>query len=199
MVQQSGVLLLGSRSPRRSEILSTLGIVYEVLAADIDEGELPSEGPTAYLERIVSKKLEAVREQALEREGAGCLVADTVVVLDGEILGKPSSPQRALTMLESLAGRTHQVMTRYAVETRVGARCERTVSTDVTFRAATREELLRYVETGEGEDKAGSYAVQGRGAFLVESLRGSYMNVVGLPACELVLDLQKLAILRSYP
>jgi septum formation protein len=199
------LLVLGSASPRRRDILNGLGVPIEVIAADVDETRAPQEPPDAYLERIVRAKLEAVCATVLARarpQHAAVLVADTTVVIDGDVLGKPSDVADAERLLRQICGRTHVVKTRYAIACG-GAlpdpACERTVETRVTLRRASDGEVRRYAATREGLDKAGAYAAQGIGAFLVERIEGSYTNVVGLPACEVVSDLQALGLLREFP
>ncbi|MFZ5894164.1 MAG: Maf family protein [Myxococcota bacterium] len=202
MIDSARPLLLGSASPRRREILEGLRIPIRVAPADIVEDVLPGEEPLSYLNRIVREKLKAVAEHSAGIDCAGVLVADTSVVLGSEILGKPRDVADAERLLTSLAGRTHIVYTRYAIAesaTRDLPSCERTVESKVTMRSASTEELRRYAATGEGLDKAGAYAVQGIGSFLVKSIEGSYSNVVGLPACEVVGDLLELGLLTEFP
>jgi septum formation protein len=204
-------LLLGSASPRRRDILGSLRLPFVVLAADIVEDVLAGETPGPYLERIALAKLEAIWTR-LEREGlpaaapnglAAVLVADTTVVIDGAIVGKPADTADAVAILARLVGRTHEVFTRYAIgraERGQGAvLVARTVRTEVRLRSATPREVDAYARTGEGLDKAGAYAAQGIGAFLVEGVTGSYSNVVGLPACELVRDLTELGLVENFP
>lgn len=196
-------LVLGSGSPRRREILSGLGIPLRVLAADVDEALQPSEAPEPYLERVVAMKLEAVaRLVQAETDVPAILVADTIVVVDGEVLGKPSHIEDARRLLHRIVGRTHVVMTRYAISLAphiATPTAARTVQTRVTMRAASEEEVMRYAATGEGLDKAGAYAAQGIGTFLIESIEGSFSNVVGLPACEVVRDLIATGLVASFP
>jgi septum formation protein len=193
-------LILGSASPRRRDILTGLGIPITVLPADVDEGLAPAEEPLTYVERIVGSKLAAVAARASRTAGAGLLVADTIVVLDGQVLGKPADTSDAERLLERLAGREHRVHTRYALAAPNGeVLVARTVTSDVRLRAASPDMLAGYARTGEGLDKAGAYAIQGIGAFLVESIRGSYSNVVGLPACEVVDDLLSTGLLERFP
>ncbi|MGC4092080.1 MAG: nucleoside triphosphate pyrophosphatase [Polyangiaceae bacterium] len=202
VIDDTRPLLLGSASPRRREILQGLRIPIRIAPADIVEDVLPNEEPAAYLTRIVRGKLAAVALRVAEQPCAAVLVADTSVVLGSQILGKPVDVADALRLLQGLSGRTHVVYTRYAI---AGADqpglplCERTVESRVRMRAATQEELGRYAQTGEGLDKAGAYAVQGIGSFLVEAIDGSYSNVVGLPACEVVKDLLELGLLQRFP
>jgi septum formation protein len=200
VVTASAPLILGSASPRRREILTSLGISHVVVPAAIDENVEPGELPDAYLERVVADKLRAVAALVAGRHGAAILVADTSVVLEDEIFGKPVDSADAVRLLTRLAGRAHRVLTRYALGQLDGELiAARTVSTDVWLRAAGADELTGYARSGEGLDKAGAYAIQGIGAFLVERMAGSYSNVVGLPACELVLDLKQHGLLGSFP
>jgi septum formation protein len=203
MVPSSAQLILGSASPRRRDILASLGIPFIVLHAGIDEQAKSSEEPRAYVERIVLEKLTAV-SRAVSEPGrfSGLLVADTIVVLDGEILGKPTDVVHAEALLAKIVGRAHTVITRYAVS--VSPRLEeprlaRSVESRVTMRAASPDEVRAYAATGEGLDKAGAYAAQGIGAFLVSRIDGSFTNVVGLPACEVVQDLVALGLLARFP
>jgi septum formation protein len=182
---------------------------FTVLPADIVEDEEPGEPPRAYLERIASAKLAAVMAR-LAREGvpasapqgiAAIVVADTTVVIDDTIVGKPADVREAIVTLTRLVGRTHTVLTRYAIAAGLEPShvLARTIQTEVKLRAATQQEVHGYAHTGEGLDKAGAYAAQGLGAFLVEAVTGSYTNVVGLPVCELVSDLQALGLLQGFP
>jgi septum formation protein len=193
-------LVLGSASPRRRDILQGLGIPISIVPAEVDEDLARGETPLAYVERVVSDKLRAVVQKAKGIESAAVLVADTIVVLDDEVLGKPSDVADAVRLLSRLAGREHRVHTRYAIAASSGdVLVERTVSSDVFLRAATGDEIVGYARTGEGLDKAGGYAIQGVGAFLVERIHGSYSNVVGLPACEVVRDLTGCGLLERFP
>ncbi len=203
-------MVLGSQSPRRREILGNLAVAHGVVTAPIDEALLPGEGSEAYLVRVVRAKLAAVR-RALPAELAAraqaILVADTSViyrdpVLGELVLGKPESTVDAALMIMRLAGATHEVHTRFAIaplgelERIVGPEIhEETVRTRVTFRPLTRARALAYAEGGEGMDKAGGYAVQGMAAAFVSRIDGSYSNVVGLPACEVAVALERLGLM----
>jgi septum formation protein len=191
-------LLLASASPRRREILATLGLSFEVQAVDADERELPGETPDRYLLRVVDAKLQLARQVALARGLPSVLVADTTVVLDGRMLAKPASDDENHAMISALAGRAHEVMTRFAAAGPAG-QVARTVTTQVRFRALPPDAIARYVASGEGRDKAGGYAIQGLGAFLVEGIVGSYSAVVGLPACEVVQALLEIGALDVFP
>lgn len=192
------MLVLGSQSPRRAEILQSLRVPYVVRTAGVDETVLSGEKPGAYLERVVAAKLRAVHASAgdLAKTCRAILVADTSVIDGDAILGKPASVDEAAAMIERLAGRAHQVMTRFALGAMDDGRPlhAETVATRVVFRPLTREQARAYAESGEGLDKAGAYAVQGLGGALVSQIEGSYSNVVGLPACELALALERLGI-----
>jgi septum formation protein len=211
VIHPSRPLLLGSASPRRRDILASLGLPFVVLAADIVEDVLPGETPGPYLERITLAKLAAIWQRrasgsspaSAHRSIAAVLVADTTVVIDDQILGKPADAADAVAILSRLVGRSHDVFTRYAIgraEPGEGALlAARTIRTEVRLRRASAAEVEAYARTGEGLDKAGAYAAQGIGSFLVEGVTGSYSNVVGLPACELVSDLTRLGLLAGFP
>jgi septum formation protein len=201
-------LALGSASPRRRALLEALGIPLLVAPVDVDERRLGAETPVTYLERVVAAKLDAARADERTRGAAAVLVADTTVLLDGEILGKPSSVDEARSMLARLSGRTHEVRTRFAIA--VGARPAahdtdgaelhaETVITAVEFRRLEADEIDRYAATGEGSDKAGAYAIQGIGSFAVSRIAGSYANVVGLPVCEVIVALRRSGLLGNFP
>ncbi|PZW86532.1 septum formation protein [Pseudomonas sp. 2848] len=174
-------LYLASGSPRRRELLNQIGVPFTVVSAPIDETPLPGEAPTAYVERLAQAK--AVAGFAYT-DGVGVVLgADTTVVLDGQILGKPENREQALAMLGDLSKREHQVLT--AVALTDGQRSiSRCVSTTVRFRTISFEEALRYWDSGEPVDKAGGYAIQGLGAVFVSGIEGSYSAVVGLPLSE---------------
>ncbi|QKZ06732.1 MULTISPECIES: Maf family protein [Pseudomonas] len=179
-------LYLASGSPRRRELLTQIGVAFTPLSASIDETPLPGEPAPAYVERLARDK--AMAGLALLRASAGqpggvVLGADTAVVLDGRILGKPVDEADALAMLAALSGREHEVLTAIAVVDE--QRCEvRNVASRVRFRPISAEQAHAYWASGEPRDKAGAYAIQGLAAIFVESLAGSYSAVVGLPLCE---------------
>lgn len=174
-------LVLASGSPRRRAMLSELGWDFTVRISPVEEEILPGEVPSDAVMRLASDK-----GRAVARDWPHCIVlaADTVVTLDGRILGKPRDRDEAFLMLQTLAGRTHRVLTGLALflddRCLVGAE-----ATDVTFRSLSDNALHAYVATGECDDKAGAYGIQGRGALLVASIRGCYFNVVGLPLARL--------------
>lgn len=186
-------LVLASASPRRKRFLSELGIGCEVRPATIDETVRPGEQPDAYVLRLAEEKARALAEH---HPDACVLAADTIVVLEGEMLGKPLDASDAEAMLKRMSGRWHEVKTGYCLQ-RIADQlllC-RVVSTRVLF--CEFDELLcrSYVRTGEPLDKAGSYGLQGRGGFLVRRIDGSYSNVIGLPVAEVVEDLLRLGVI----
>ncbi|MCX2886758.1 Maf family protein [Pseudomonas sp. DCB_BI] len=174
-------LHLASGSPRRRELLTQIGVPFSVVSAPIDETPLSGESAPAYVERLARAK--AAAGLATVTGPAVVLGADTAVVLDGRILGKPENREDALAMLADLSGREHQVLTAVALDDgqRVQSLC---VTSRVRFREITAGEAQRYWASGEPADKAGSYAIQGLGAVFVTGLSGSYSAVVGLPLCE---------------
>lgn len=174
-------LILASASPRRRELLSLLRVPFEVIQADIDERPHPAEPPDRYVARVAGEKAAAV---ARSHPTAVVLAADTSVILNGEILGKPRDRDDACAMLRALSGRTHTVLTAVALDGR--QRAGRVVETTVRFRALGEREIAWYVDTGEPLDKAGAYAVQGAGGLWVERVDGSPSNVIGLPLAETV-------------
>ncbi len=192
-------LVLGSGSPRRREILTSLGLAHVVRSAQADETVHLGESPAAYMARVAIAKLDAVRALSKADASPVILVADTSVIDGGAILGKPESRDHAEQMIAQLAGKTHEVHTRFVLAeghlAGVAPFHEETVITRVTFRGLSAREVAAYVANGEGVDKAGGYAVQGFGASLVSRIDGSYTNVVGLPACELVVALTSLGLL----
>ncbi|HEK1691095.1 TPA: septum formation inhibitor Maf [Pseudomonas putida] len=174
-------LYLASGSPRRRELLAQIGVPFTVTSAPIDETPLPDESAVAYVERLARSKAEA--GLASLAGPAVVLGADTAVVLEGRILGKPQNREDALAMLADLAGREHQVLTAVALSD--GQCCLSVcVTSNVRFRAIDPEEAQRYWASGEPVDKAGGYAIQGLGAVFVTGLQGSYSAVVGLPLSE---------------
>ena len=176
-------LFLASGSPRRRELLTQIGVAFSVIGAEIDETPLPDESPVAYVERLARGKAQAGRARLNANAQACVLGADTAVVLDGKILGKPLDEADALAMLMSLSGQEHEVLT--AIALLDGERCEsRVVRSLVRFRPINAAEASAYWASGEPRDKAGGYGIQGLGAVFVSSLNGSYSAVVGLPLCE---------------
>lgn len=181
-------LILASQSPRRKELLGLLHIPFTVRVADIDETMDSGKNPADEAARVSKRKAQAVpREQ-----DDVIIAADTIVVLDDKVLGKPADADQARAMLTALSGRDHQVMT--GVTVLKGQTCLTcTEVTDVHFRPLSQREIERYVATGEPMDKAGAYGIQGGAALFVEKLRGDYYNVMGLPVCRLFMMLRTAA------
>jgi len=188
MSNNNGTIVLASASPRRSELMSLAGIPFSVVAADICEDVLPGEAPADHVIRLSKEKANAV---AIRNEGRFFIGADTVVVLDGAILGKPVDEADATRMLKLLSGRNHEVITGFTVFDKVTSiHVSRSVSTEVTFKLLQESETTTYVSTGCPMDKAGAYAIQGGAVHFVRSINGSYTNVIGLPMTELYEVLQ---------
>jgi septum formation protein len=186
-------LYLASGSPRRRELLTQIGVPFIPHSVPIDESPLPDELPSAYVERLARAKALAGLGLLDSPQEVVVLGADTAVVLDGRILGKPADRDEALATLTALAGREHRVLTAVAVASPARLAL-RVVSSQVTFRELTRGELEAYWASGEPQDKAGSYAIQGLAAIFVSQLQGSYSAVVGLPLCETAELLAEFAI-----
>ncbi|RMN24995.1 Maf-like protein [Pseudomonas coronafaciens pv. zizaniae] len=177
------LLYLASGSPRRRELLTQIGVPFTVLGAQIDETPLDHETPAAYVERLALGKAQAGLALLLADQQACVMGADTAVVMDGRILGKPVDEADALAMLNALSGREHSVLTAVALCDRQRSET-RVVSSLVRFRPIQAPEAHAYWASGEPADKAGGYAIQGLAAIFVEALQGSYSGVVGLPLCE---------------
>jgi len=190
-------LILASASPRRRELLESLGLNLAVEPVDIDESTREGEPVRDYAVRLAGEKCDA----AVARLGAtslAVLAADTIVSIGPEIFGKPADEVQAESMLGRLAGRRHEVLTAYRI--RVGDRMvERLVSTFVTLRSLDSKEVAAYVASGEWRGKAGGYAIQGIAGSFVTDVKGSFTNVVGLPVAEVIADLRALAALPGYP
>lgn len=187
-------VVLASLSPRRRELLSLIGIAHEVRPADIDERYLPGEEPRAHAERLARGK--ATR---IQREEADAVVigSDTIVVVDGDVLGKPADAADARRMLRRLSGRSHTVITAVAVA--AGGRVESSVEeVEVTFHPLADPEIERYIATGEPMDKAGAYGIQGFGATIVARVAGDYFAVMGLPLQRLVRLLARLGFRYEF-
>ena len=176
-------LILASASPRRAELLRQIGVSFEQRPVDLDESVAPDESPETYVKRLALEKARAAFELAGSGDEVRVLGSDTSVVLGSRILGKPTHEADAREMLMALAGREHQVLTAVAL---VGANVEAVelVSTSVWFRSIENAEIRSYWLTGEPQDKAGGYAIQGRGAMFIRRIEGSYSAVMGLPLFE---------------
>jgi septum formation protein len=181
MSMNKPLLILASASPRRHELLTRLGIRFQVVPAEIPEHPHPNEAPQAYVCRIASEKALTVERQS--ESSLPILASDTEVVLEGEIFGKPADEEQARHMLEKLSGREHQVMTAVSLRVR-GAHWQRLNITRVRFREISASEIAAYWATGEPHDKAGGYAIQGLGALFINHIAGSPSGVMGLPLQE---------------
>ncbi len=180
----SGRIILASASPRRAELLEIMGLPFEVMPGNIDETFRRGENPREHVLRLSeTKALLAARRHP----DAWVLGADTIVVVAGEVLGKPGSPAEATQMLKKLSGREHEVFTGFSIvrQDRGVGICE-VVGSSVLFRTIADEEMIWYTGTEEPYDKAGAYAVQGMGGCFIREIHGSFSNVVGLPLCEVV-------------
>lgn len=184
-------IVLASGSPRRRELLADLGLDFDVAPSRAEEpAPMPGESPTDYARRMAAMKTAEVSARFPNRIVLG---ADTIVVLGDRIMGKPTDDAHALAMLTALSGQTHQVITAFCLMLPGHPSLTHAVTTDVDMRASTQAELRAYIATSEPMDKAGAYAIQGMGTFLVTAIRGSYTNVVGLPVArvlEVLLELK---------
>jgi septum formation protein len=174
---------LASRSPRRRELLQQMGVDFAVISADIDESVQAGESPQQYVERIAREKAQAGLSRLNGKETRPILAADTAVIVEGQIFGKPVNDDDARRMLKQLSAKPHQVMT--AVALAYNGSMEQAISvSEVRFAQLSEADIDWYLATGEGQDKAGSYAVQGLGALFIEEIRGSYSGIMGLPVRE---------------
>jgi septum formation protein len=177
-------IILASKSPRRKYLLEQAGIEFDVIPSQFDENTMALKKPNLYVQALSQAKAQDVARKYPDRWVIG---ADTIVLIDDQILGKPNGKETARRMLGQLSGQTHQVYTGFTIccvdrnKTHTDAIC-----TDVTFKELSRHEIEWYIHTDEPFDKAGAYAIQGLGTFLVKTVKGSYTNVVGLPVCEVI-------------
>jgi septum formation protein len=184
-------LVLASGSPRRRQFLTDLGFSFQVLPSNADETQQVYEPAAAYVKRLAQAKAAAVAQQTPD---AVVLAADTIVVRDGEVLGKPIDEADFRRMMRLLSDRTHDVITAVAVRQPGGGHAEVAVDTRVTFRPLSDEEISWYWSTGEPHDKAGGYAIQGRAGAFITRIEGSHSNVIGLPLVETLALLQRAGI-----
>jgi len=188
-----GTIILASASPRRTELMALAGIEFSVVPADIDEAVLPGEKPAEHVMRLSREKADAV---AGTTNGRYFIGADTVVVLEERIMGKPADEAEAFRMLAALSGRDHEVITGFSVFDKVsGIHLSRCVRTEVTFKELSECEIRSYIASGCPMDKAGAYAMQGGAVHFIRSICGSYTNVIGLPMTELYETLCQLGAL----
>jgi len=186
----SNRLILASESPRRYELLMQMGLDFEVIPSKIFEGFVQAESPKDHVIRLAEAK---AREVASKYPDRWVVAADTIVCINGSILGKPQGREEAVEMLRRLSGQDHRVLTGFSVcHSRRGESDREVVQTVVRMKPLTSAEIDWYVGTGEPYDQSGGYAIQGIGSFMIESIQGSYTNVVGLPLCELIQMLNRL-------
>ena len=185
-------VILASSSPRRRELLTLIGLRHEVKPADVDETLLPGEIPWAYAERLARAKA-----SASARPGAVSIGSDTIVVVDGDVLGKPKDKADAAAMLQRLSGRAHTVMTAIAVALDATVLSD-VVKVGVTFRSLRDEEIEDYIRTGEPMDKAGAYGIQGYGASIVDGVEGDYFAVMGLPVNRMIRLLEQAGLVYRF-
>jgi len=183
-------LILASQSPRRSELLMQVGLDFDVIPSKVFEDPVQAEPPRDHVLRLAEAK---AREVAGKYPDRWVIAADTIGCINGSILGKPKCREEAVEMLRRLSGQEHRVLTGYSVcHLEKGRSDKEAVQTAVRMKPLTLAEIEWYVQTGEPFDKAGGYAIQGAGSFMIESIQGSYTNVVGLPLCELIQMLTRL-------
>jgi len=193
-LQLSAPFILASASPRRIELLRQMGLNLLIIPSGADETLRPGESPAAHVLRLSADKAGRV---AAAHPGSWVLGADTIVVVDGDILGKPDNPDEARRMLAKLSAREHTVFTGFTVARQdAHILVSEAVESTVHFRTISEDEMAWYLASREPYDKAGGYAVQGMGAFFIREIRGSYTNVMGLPLCEVVDALKKLGAVR---
>jgi septum formation protein len=189
-------LILASASPRRQALLRLVAIRFEIIPSQADERFLQGEAPEEHVIRLARAKAMEIAEQHRDR---WVLAADTVVEIDGKVLGKPRNHREAEEMLQNLSHREHRVLTGYCIQRFPSLeKREGKVISRVKFKALSPEEIRWYLNTGEPFDKAGAYAIQGRAAFMVQEVHGSYTNVVGLPLCEIVEALRELDAVNLF-
>lgn len=190
----SSNFILASASPRRRELLRSVGLRFSVIPAHVNEDYVDGESPREHVRRLAYDKACTI---ARKKPEAWVLGADTIVVIDGKILGKPKNKSQARKMLFLLSGREHKVFTGYSI-IRAAHRLSKTkiVQSAVRFKKITPEEMTWYAESPEPYDKAGGYAAQGMGAYFIKAIRGSYTNVIGLPLCEVLEDLHCLGAIN---
>lgn len=191
---QQGHLILASRSPRRHYLLKQAGLVFDVVPSKIDESTVSAEHAVSFVQTLARHKAEEIANRHPQSWVIG---ADTIVLIDNTILGKPEGQSAARSMLQRLSGQTHQVYTGFTICCRDrGRQITDTVCTDVTFKTLSDDEIEWYITSDEPFDKAGAYAIQGLGTFLVKRINGSYTNVVGLPVCEVIEILIQESVIR---
>jgi septum formation protein len=193
-ISLSASLILASASPRRQELLRSVGLTFKIIPAHVNEISLAGESPRQHVKRLASDKAMVI---AKKYPDAWVLGADTIVVIDGMVLGKPNNKTQARRMLRKLSGREHTVFTGFTIA-HVAAEIYRTkvIRSAVKFKTISSQEIEWYVAGDEPYDKAGGYAVQGQGAYFIQAIRGSYTNVIGLPLCEVLEELKSFGTIK---
>ena len=187
-------IVLASASPRRRELLQQIGLDFQVIPSRVEEQILPGETPEEHVIRLSLAKAGEVAGRK-DVSGRWFIGSDTIVLLADKILGKPHTREHATCMLQQLSGKNHRVLSGFALlDLKTGEQVSEAVSTRVRFRQLTEAEIARYIATGEADDKAGAYAIQGLGVCFVAGIEGSYSNVVGLPLCRLTLAMKAFGI-----
>ena len=190
------ILILASKSPRRKYLLEQAGLSFSVIPSDFDEKSVSLSSPETYVKVLAEKKARDVSKRYPESWVIG---ADTIVLIGNTVLGKPGSKAEAKSMLKILGGQVHQVLTGYCICSKAKNKgFSETIKTEVLFKNLADEEIEWYINTKEPFDKAGAYAIQGLGTFLVKSINGSYTNIVGLPVCEVIEFLIKEGVVGRY-
>ena len=186
-------IILASASPRRKQLLSSVGLKFKTVPAHVDENYLNGETPNQHVRRLAQRKAKIIAEKYPD---AWVLGADTIVVIDGHILGKPENKTQAKKMLQKLSGRTHKVYTAFTI-TRAASSITKTrvIQSAVSFKNISPDEIKWYISSKEPYDKAGGYAAQEKGASFIKSVRGSYTNVIGLPLCEVLEEFKTLGVI----
>jgi len=194
MTQNLNSIILASKSPRRSQLLQQAGIDISIIPAHINEASFPQKDPMDFVKKLSLAKAMAIAEKFPDNWVIG---ADTIVLIENKILGKPKSYEHAFEMLDSLNGREHKVITGFSICNKNQKKkfCKAVV-TNVWFKKASKEEIQWYINTQEPFDKAGAYGIQGKASFLIEKINGSHSNVVGLPICEVIDILTKQGIIE---
>jgi septum formation protein len=196
MATKSGAnsIILASESPRRRHLLENAGLTFSVIPSSVDETSVPVDLPEDHVRLLADAKAAEIAEQ---HSKSWIIGADTIVLIGETVLGKPATPDEARQMLRALSGKTHRVLTGYCICCKAAERkISEAVETKVRFKTLTETEIDWYVSTNEPFDKAGAYAIQGLGSFLVRSIEGSYTNVVGLPVCEVIEHLIKEGVVQ---
>lgn len=188
--------VLASASPRRKELLEKMGLQFSIVVSDADESSVTRDIPVGlYVQELALLKASATAKMLLKNKNALIIAADTIVTLDGEILGKPNGEDGAEKMLSALSGRAHEVYTGYCVmRISDGKTVCNSVRTEVNFKTLTEQKIRAYIKSGEPMDKAGAYGIQGLGSMLIEKINGDYFNVVGLPVSALADTLEEFDI-----